>query len=237
MTNYQGICRFLCQCWNLVCWRQLLKYLILDGEKNVTQVLRRVSYTYYGYQASWEKDSCNIFFFNLKNKFFCVCAVFPSIFVLVGTGWAEDLKRNGGILNLPTDIFWMVFEYVLTDSKLRKHPPSVLEDIHWRSWRCRGISSTIYHLPSLYIFRMIYCTVIGAPIGRFSPPASELHLTLISFQIRSLLAKWEPFQYSFCSWRYTLEIMTVPRHLMVWLITRFKQGYLNQKNVLLYESW
>ena len=193
MTNYQGICRFLCQCWNLVCWRQLLKYLILDGKKNVTQVLRRVSYTYYSYQASWEKDSCHIFFFNLKNKFFCVCAVFASIFVVVGTGWAEDLKRNGGILNLPTDIFWMVFEYVLTDSKLRKHPPSVLEDIHWRSWRCRGISSS--HVPSLYIFRMIYCTVIGAPIGRFSPPASELHLTLISFQIRSILAKWEPFQY------------------------------------------
>ena len=101
------------------------------GKNNVTQVLRNLSYTYYGYQASWEKDSCYLFFFNLKNKFFCVCAEYASIFVVVGTGWAEDLKRNGGILNLLTDFFWMVFEYVLTDSKLRKHPHHHFTTLHW----------------------------------------------------------------------------------------------------------
>ena len=45
-------------------------------EKNVTQVLRRVSYTYYGYQASWEKDSCNIFFFQFKKQvLLCMCCI------------------------------------------------------------------------------------------------------------------------------------------------------------------
>ena len=100
--------------------------------------LRRVSYMCYGYQASWEKDVLYLHLSISKIKFFCVCAEYASIFVVVGTGWAEDLKRNGGILNLPTDFFWMVFEYVLTDSKLRKHPHHHFTTLHWCCTGMRG---------------------------------------------------------------------------------------------------